>query len=389
MSGGSYPTKHLGDGVLLVSGQHVPAAEVHRDHKGVPYLTGPSQFRNDGPMTSLSTTHPRAMCEPGDILLTVKGSGTGTMVIADREYAISRQLMAIRPYGWDPLYVYAQLTRRVDELRRKASGIIPGITRGDVLRTLVPAPPIGSQRVVASLFVTYQQCDGLLNRLLQTKRRLKRGLMQQLLTGKRRFKEFEKEPWTTQRVGALFEVVSRPVEWDDSAAYDLLSIRRRSGGVFHRSRTEGKKIKTKQLFQVRAGDFLISRMQVVHGALGLVRPEFDGMHVSGSYVVLRNKNPDGIRAEFFDQLTRLQSMYRQALLASYGVHIEKMTFNLEWYLKAEILVPSSLGEQDAIVGTLTAMDRDMTAFERLQAALDRQRHGVMELLLTGKVLIPA
>ncbi len=130
-------------------------------------------------------------------------------------------------------------------------------------------------------------------------------------------------------------------------------------------------------------------MQVVHGALGLVPAHLDGMKVSGSYVVLRNKRPDLLYLAFFDQLSRLPQMYRQALLASYGVHIEKMTFNLGWYLRSTIGIPSLMKEQESITSTLTALDRELELLEKLRDALDRQRRGVAELLLTGKVRVPA
>ncbi len=46
-------------------------------------------------------------------------------------------------------------------------------------------------------------------------------------------------------------------------------------------------------------------------------------------------------------------------------------------------------EQLAIAEVLNACDREIELLERLQAALDRQRRGVAELLLTGKVRVPA
>ena len=286
-----------------------------------------------------------------------------------------------------PSYL-ARLLEYLDLSRLRNKGAQPLITQSSILRLEVDIPPSGEQLKIDEVLSVCADAGRQLERLTEAKRRFKRGLVQELLTGKRRFKEFEGREWRQVRIGDLFEEVSRPVSWDDETSYELLSIRRRSGGVFLRSVTKGSTIKTKALFGVRAGDFLISKMQVVHGALGIVRPEFEGKHVSGSYVVLHNKRPDVLRTELFDYVSRLPQTYRLALLASYGVHIEKMTFNLPWFLRSRIRIPAALEEQDRIVAVLDAMDREIVLLARLNDALDRQRKGVADLLLTGKVRVP-
>ena len=52
----------------------------------------------------------------------------------------------------------------------------------------------------------------------------------------------------------------------------------------------GKEIKTPSQFEVRAGDFLISKRQIVHGACGIVPAGLNGAIVSNEYAVL---NTDG------------------------------------------------------------------------------------------------
>ncbi|MGH9895727.1 MAG: hypothetical protein ACREA0_27835, partial [bacterium] len=173
----------------------------------------------------------------------------------------------------------------------------------------------------------------------------------------------------------------------ETAHYDLLSIRRRSGGVFVRGRVAAKSIKTKTLFDVHAGDLLISKMQAVHGAIGLAGPEHDGMKVSGSYVVLRPRTRAPVRPSFFAYLTQLPQMYRAVLLSSYGVHIEKMTFSLEWYLRTGIRLPVSVAEQDVIADALSAMDREIAQLERLRDLLIIQLRGLTDKLLSGDLQV--
>jgi type I restriction enzyme S subunit len=86
----------LGSRIKLLSGQHVEAANTNVFGSGVPYLTGPADFVDNKPFATKYVNFPKVCCEKNDILITVKGSGTGSTVVADKKYCISRQLMAIR-----------------------------------------------------------------------------------------------------------------------------------------------------------------------------------------------------------------------------------------------------------------------------------------------------
>ena len=134
----------------------------------------------------------------------------------------------------------------------------------------------------------------------------------------------------------------------------------------------------------KEGDFLISKMQIVHGASGLVTDEFDGLYISDSYITLRVNEPRKFDIRFFNWLSKLPLMYQSALFSSYGVHIEKMTFNLSDYLKRQILTPPSIEEQMAIIKILDTADQDILLLNAKLDALREQRKGLMQQLLTGK-----
>lgn len=248
-------------------------------------------------------------------------------------------------------------------------------------------PDLAEQLRIVSVVETWDRAIEQTQKLIDAKLRLKRGLMQQLLTGKLRFEEFRRSSWKEYRIGDLLEEVKRPITFDDTERYDLISVRRRSGGLFHRGALHGHQIETKNLSIAKSGDFLISRMQVVHGASGLTTPEFDGMNISGSYTALVTRDPNVIRIEFFDLLSRTPQLYRLAYLASWGVHIEKMTFSLPLYLKSKIRIPSNVAEQDKIVGLIRAASDEIKKLEESQRLLKEQKRGLMQVLLTGKVRV--
>jgi type I restriction enzyme S subunit len=248
-------------------------------------------------------------------------------------------------------------------------------------------PSVGEQDAVASLLGVWDAGAGLLNARLEAAQSRRLGLMQQLLTGRKRFKEFNGERWRTFRLGELLQEVDRYVTFNDEHTYKLASIRRRSEGLFFRGALQGKNIKTKVMKTIRSGDFLLSKMQVVHGAWGLVTPEFDGMFVSDSYVALVPRDGSALKIEFLNYLSRMRFMRHLAYISSHGVHIEKMTFNLDDFLHEKITIPPTVEEQAKIVDVLSACDREIELLHKQLDALKEQKRGLMQKLLMGEMRV--
>lgn len=249
----------------------------------------------------------------------------------------------------------------------------------------LPLPSLAEQRKIAAILGTWDRAIEKLQELVTAKSKRLRALRLQLLTGARRFPEFKKARWSTVRIGELLCEVDRYVEFRDDASYKLASIRRRSGGLFFREELSGHEIKTKVMKTIQTGDFLLSKMQVVHGAWGLVTAEFDGMFVSDSYIALVPRDQSKLKVEFLDYLSRTRYLRHLAYLACHGVHIEKMTFNLTDFFHEKITIPSTVEEQMKIVATLTPGDREIELLEKQLGLLKQQKRGLMQKLLTGKV----
>lgn len=180
----------LRDVATLISGQHVLASNVNNDGAGLPYLTGPSDFVGYVPRATSWTARGTAFAEPGDILITVKGSGCGTMTVADQRYAISRQLMAVRAARCDGGFLWAALRREIARLKSQSTGTIPGLTRDQVLNISLPDVSDRTQQAVASLDTCSTRHLLQHDKYVRLKKELILALMEQLLLGRRRFPDF-------------------------------------------------------------------------------------------------------------------------------------------------------------------------------------------------------
>jgi len=259
---------------------------------------------------------------------------------------------------------------------------VKGISLTDLGLIKIKLPPLQEQKAIASCLSTWDDALVKLDQLITAKQQLKKALMQQLLSGKKRLPGFTGE-WTIWTYRELFKKVSRPVDWDDDDTYDLISVRRRSGGLFHRDSLKGVEILTKKLYTAREGDFLMSKMQILHGASGLVTREFDAMKISGSYIAVIPRNESILSMNYMSWYSQTPKFYHQTYRSSYGVHIEKMTFNYKLFEKEEVSIPS-IEEQTAIAQVLKDADKEIELLKTQREQLQAQKKGLMQQLLTGK-----
>ena len=94
---------------------------------------------------------PVVISHKGDLLITCKGT-IGTMAynrIGDLH--IARQIMAIRS-DIDIRYVKIFLQTKISDLQAVAKSMIPGISRDDIEKAIIPIPPIQEQvKIVAAV----------------------------------------------------------------------------------------------------------------------------------------------------------------------------------------------------------------------------------------------
>ena len=333
------------------------------------------------------TDDERCAIQKGSIIFPKRGAAiTNNKVrIAACQLYMDSNMMAIMPNDFvcgDYLYfkiTYEQLFRIAD------TSTIPQINNKHIIPYKICLPPLAEQRKIAEILGAWDEAIEKQSRLIEKLELRKRGLMQRLLTGRTRLPGFT-SPWQKVSYSEILKEVKRNMTWDDNEEYDLISVKRRSGGLFHRNRLLGKDIKTKNLRPAKFGDFLISKMQIVHGASGLVTEEFDGMKISGSYIALVAKSREKVDMNFINWYSQTPYFYHQTYVSSYGVHIEKMTFDLESFMSMNIMLPP-LPEQKAIAEVLTAADNEIVIHRKKLDALRLQKRGLMQQLLTGKTRV--
>lgn len=161
---------------------------------GDPYLG--SYFIDEKRFCSLRS------CEvfPGDILLSLVGTiGKALLIPPDyQEGIINPRLLRIsfNKNRITPRYAkhYLEAEQTLRLLNSWAQGGTMGVLNAQIVSSLpIPLPPLQEQKKIAEILSAWDKAIEQMGRLIDAKQWLKKGLMQQLLTGWMRFSEFNHE----------------------------------------------------------------------------------------------------------------------------------------------------------------------------------------------------
>jgi len=393
-----WEVKPVSEGITLLSGHHVLARHCNTDGDGIPYITGPADFPKGVIQHTKYTTSPKTICRANDILVTVKGSGAGTIVLSDAEYCISRQLMATRVNeNWDTSYIYFSLLQSASLFNTAATGLIPGLSRSDILDKTLPLPPsLAEQTVIATALSDADALIQSLERLIAKKRDIKQGAMQELLTGKKRLPGFEEmKGYKQTEVGTIPEdwgiiklnnIVSNFVNggtpstknkdyWNGNIPWITgADIINQCVGEIRRHITKDA-VRNSSTNVIQKGNLLIVSRT---GVGKLATTPFDiaiSQDFTGIYMDDSQASTEYIY-RFFD--------YHQSLLKKeiQGTSIKGITRDT----LAEIQIPvPTLAEQSAIATALSDMDAEITALDSKLTKASQIKQGMMQELLTGRI----
>ena len=142
----------FGNIVYLLSGRDLSVAKYSDSvQKGIPYITGASNFCDGIITTSRFTEFPTVISEKKDILITVKGTVGELEVNPYYKAHIARQIMAIRPYLVNNEFLKIYLETKIDNMKLQSQSMIPGISREVLLKLLIALPPKTEQLRITNL----------------------------------------------------------------------------------------------------------------------------------------------------------------------------------------------------------------------------------------------
>lgn len=270
------------------------------------------------------------------------------------------------------------------------TGTIPRLYNGALKAIQIPMPPIEQQKRIVSILEFWDTAIAKQTALIEQLTLRKRGLMQQLLTGKKRLKGFEGE-WKEVRlgeIGVFFKGGGVPKDSIISAGHKCLTY----GDLYTKYDYVIFDVKSyidddtaNESVKIQYGDICFAGSGETKEDIGKCAAFIDNEYgyAGGDIIVFRANDCNPITLSY---ILNSSDVIRQKSNMGQGhsvVHI--YPYQLE---KLLIKLPSK-AEQNAIATILMESDKEIEIQKQKLAAMQEQKKGLMQVLLTGRKRVRA
>ena len=170
--------------VEITMGQSPPSSTYNDEGNGMPFLQGKAEFREIYPIPKKYTTQPLKVAEKRNILISVRAP-VGDVNLAPCKICIGRGLAAIKfKKGTNIFYFYwfQKIKSQIENIGKGST--FEAITKNDLENFYVPFPPPPEQQKIAEILSTIDKKLKLERRRKEKFERIKKSLMEVLLSGK-------------------------------------------------------------------------------------------------------------------------------------------------------------------------------------------------------------
>lgn len=365
---------------------------------GVPFIRGgdfPNGKINAQKLRTISSeiadAYSRTKLRGGEILVSLVGYPGATAIVPDELAGanIARQAALVRSgkaVNRDYLYYFLSSDIGQKRLLAKTLGSAQQVINlRDLKDVEIDIPPLPEQRKIAEILSTWDRAIETTEALLAAAKAQKRALMQTLLTGKRRFPEFEGRPWREVRLGRLCDINPRltTIANDDRLTFLSMDAVSEEGRILRRDDGTTSQYGTGYT-RFQDGDVLVAK----------ITPCFEngkGCHATGltnglgagstEFHVLRAKDERDQRFVFQVVNSHPFRTRGEANMQGSAGQRRVPTDFIRAYL---VHAPASADERGRIAEVLDEADRLAEEHKTQIEKLRTEKSALMQQLLTGK-----
>lgn len=288
-----------------------------------------------------------------------------------------------------PLFAFYFL-KSIDFSRHNSGGAQQSLNRNFIAPILVAVPKRKEQEAIAEALSDADALIESLEQLLDKKRQLKQGIMQELLTGKKRLSGFSGK-WEVKRLEDTAILKARigwqgltTAEYLDFGDYYLITGTEFKDGYIDWNNchcvTESR-YKQDKYIQLKEHDVLVTKDGTI-GKVALITnlPEPATLN-SGVFVIRPVEN--AFHPEFFYYVLCSNLFVEFLTQLSAGSTINHLY--QKDFVSFVYRTPPTDGEQAAIAAILSDMDAEIVVLEAKLAKARQLKQGMMQELLTGRI----
>lgn len=342
----------------------------------------------DKEISTVGLKNSSAVLHPAETVVLSRDAGVGKSAVMAAPMAVSQHFMAWQcdnQHTLNSWFLYYWLQMMKPEFERQAVGsTIKTIGLPYFKKLRVLAPSYTEQTKIAQILSTWDKAIATTERLLANSQQQKQALMQQLLTGQKRFAGFTDE-WITVEFDELLGIEiggtpsrSNPAYWDTEKTTNnrWLSIADLKGNLItdtseYISDLGAAKSNTKL---IPAGTIVMS-FKLTIGRRAILAAD---TYTNEAICAFKIKDPKRLSNDFLFHALCLVNFEKDIDQAVKGKTLNKAK------LKQLTLSLPSLIEQQKIAQVLSTADAKITNLQAQLATLKLEKKALMQQLLTGQ-----
>jgi type I restriction enzyme, S subunit len=276
----------------------------------------------------------------------------------------------------------------VQALSSTSSGLRT-LSVGRVKQLAIPCPPGIQQSQIATIICTWDKGIALKEIQIKRKQCQKCGLMQQLLSGRKRFNEFKDKKWQKIQLSAVMEQVTRR---------NIISCNRILTGSANHGLIDQRQFYSRRVasedargyYLIKRGEFAYNRSSAIGYPFGAIKrlDDYDMGVLSTLYLVFRIKEAVSVDSDFLDHAfegglfnAQLSRLCREGA-RSHGL----LNITADEFFSMNIDLPQ-IEEQRKIAAVLSICDKEIELLQKQLELLNEQKRGLMQKLLTGEIRV--
>ncbi|NUD12142.1 restriction endonuclease subunit S [Escherichia coli] len=336
------------------------------------------------------------LVEPGQLLFSwagTKGVSFGPFIWNGPKGVLNQHIYKVfaneNVHGHWLYLALLHITQKIEAQAHGFKSTLLHVQKKDIDNQFVLTPPVAEQKKIAQILSTWDNAISVTEKLLTNSQQQKKALMQQLLTGKKRLLDENGErfsgDWNSSKLGDLFNFkkgkglsksdlsesgINKCILYGElytkyaEIAYEVISRTNSSDG---------------QLSE--PGDILLPASTTTSGIdlANATALSEGGILLGGDINILRPKVrlSSPFLAYFLTHMKKNEISSRAqgiTIIHLYGGDLKSI----------DIVLPSTVQEQQKIATVLSAADAEISILEKKLACLKDEKKALMQQLLTGK-----
>lgn len=390
--------KKLSDVSEIIMGQSPNSNSYNNDGIGIAFFQGKTEFGRINPIVKKWCSNPTKISKPLDILISVRAP-VGAVNINNIEACIGRGLGAIRQNEFSNYrYLYYAIQQFQDFLLKSAQGsTFEAINSNDLKSLKIPIPSLGEQEKIAEILSVVDEQIENTEKLIQKNQKLKKGLMQQLLTkgiGHTEFKKTElgeiPDEWEIKNMKSIVKSTQLGTNTlgKNELGIPMLKMGNLEIGGFNFDKLEyitKDELNENLEFILKTGDFLFNTRNTLElvGKSAVWNNKLDLAIFNSN--IMRIKYCNEINSFYMGYYFASSIGWKELKAISTGTTSVAAIYTKD-LMNTKVIVPP-LKEQEKIVEILSTVDEQIENTKKLIQKNQELKKGLMQQLLTGYIRI--